>query len=320
MRVSTNSFTNNFLYQIGNLEDQQTTLQSEVSTGLKLSEPEDDPSAMNQVLNLQTEASSTAQYQSNISQTQTTATTASDALNSLQTLVEQAGEIANEAANSQNSSTQLTTYAATVGNLIQEALGVANIHDSNGNYIFAGTNNSAAPFTATTDSNGNVTSVTYNGNTSVASTEIASGLTVSAQSPGENNSGSGAGGVFADSRAGADVFAHLIALQQDLTAAAANGNTSADVAAITADHQNLTKDEDNVVTQISSNAVLQSTLETASNVAQQQATTFTSQMSNDTNADLAQTVTKLQQTQTAYQASLQSGAMVMQLSLMTFLS
>ena len=320
MRVSTNSFTNNFLYEIGNLESQQTALQSEVGTGLKLTEPEDDPSAMNQVLNLQTEASSTAQYQSNIAQIQTTATTASDALNSLQTLVEQAGEIATEAGNSDTSSTQLSTYAATVGNLISEAMGIANTQDSNNNYIFAGTNTGTAPFTATTDSNGNVTSVTYNGNTSVASSEIASGLTVSAQSPGENNSGSGPGGVFADSRAGADVFAHLIALQQDLTTAAANGNTSADTTAITADHTNLTKDEDNVVTQISTNAVLQSTLETASNVAQQQATTFTSQLSNDTNADLATTLTQLQQTQTAYQASLQSGAMVMQLSLMTFLS
>jgi hypothetical protein len=42
-------------------------------------------------------------------------------------------------------------------------------------------------------------------------------------------------------------------------------------------------------------------------------------MSNDTNANLAQTITQLDQTQTAFQAALQSGAMVMQLSLMEFL-
>ena len=42
-------------------------------------------------------------------------------------------------------------------------------------------------------------------------------------------------------------------------------------------------------------------------------------MSNDTNADLAQTLTQLSQTQTAYQAALESGTMVMGLSLLEFL-
>jgi flagellar hook-associated protein 3 FlgL len=74
-----------------------------------------------------------------------------------------------------------------------------------------------------------------------------------------------------------------------------------------------------VVTQISGNAVLQSTLQAAGTVAQQQVTTEDSQMSDDTSANLAQTLTQLDQTQTAYQAALQSGTMVMSLSLMDFL-
>jgi flagellar hook-associated protein 3 FlgL len=320
MRVSTDSFTNNFLYQVGLLQSQQYTLQNEVSTGLTFTSPEENPGAMNQVLNLQTEAGSNTQYQSNISQVQASANTASDALNNLQTLIEQAQEIATEAGGGDVSSTQFSTYAAAVGNLIQEALGIGNTPDANGNYIFSGTDSGTKPFTATTNSNGDVTSVTYNGNTSVANSEIAPGLTVSAQSPGENNTGSGDGGVFADNRAGADIFAHLISLQQDLQSAASSGNSTSASSAFTNDGQNLTKDEDNVVTQISTNGVLQSTLQSAGNVAQQQATNLDAQMSNDTNADLAQTLTQLQQTQTAFQASLQSGAMVMQLSLMEFLS
>jgi|SRR5580658_8285093 flagellar hook-associated protein 3 FlgL len=311
MRVSTTSFSNNFLYQIGQLENQQNTLQSEASSGLKVTLPEDDPSVMNQVLNLQTESSSNTQYQSNISEVQASANTASDTLNSLQTLVEQAGEIATQA-NGVTSPTQLSTYATEVGQMIQEALQLGNTQDSNGNYVFGGTATGSPPFSATTDSSGNVTGVAYNGNSSVANIEIAPGLTVSAQNPGENNTGSGATGVFADSRSGANIFSHLIALQQDLQ----SGDTSA---IASTDRPNLTKDEDNVVTQISGNGVLQSTLQAAGNVAQQQSSNVTTQMSNDTSADLAQTLTQLDQTQTAYQAALQSGTMVMSLSLMDFL-
>jgi flagellar hook-associated protein 3 FlgL len=282
MQVSTTSFSNNFLYEIGQLQSQQTTLQSETTTGLSVTLPEDNPAAMNQVLNLQSEASAGTQYQSNIAQVQNTASTSSDAL------------------------TQ-------VGQLIQQALQIANTQDAQGNYIFGGTDTSAPPFSATTDSSGNVTAVAYNGNTSVAETEIAPGLTVSAQTPGENNTGSGAEGVFADSRTGADLFSHLISLQQDLQ----SGNTSAISSTET---PSLTKDEDNVVTQISGNAVLQSTLQAAGTVAQQQVTNEDSQMSDDTSANLAETLTQLSQTQTAYQAALESGTMIMGLSMMEYLS
>ncbi len=312
MRVSTNSFSDNFLYQIGQLQTQQSTLQNQATTGLSVTLPENDPSVMDQVLNLQTEASSNTQYQSNISAVQNSANSASDALTSLQSLVEQAGEIATEA-NGVTSPTQLSAYATQVGQLIQQALSIANTDNPPGNYIFGGTATGAPPFSATTDANGNVTAVTYSGNTSVAQTEIAPGVTVSAQSPGENNTGSGAEGVFADSRTGANLFSHLISLQQDLQ----SGNTSA---IASTDSPNLAKDEDNVVTQISGNAVVQSTLSAASTSSQQQATSETSEISDDTSANLAQTLTQLSQTQTAYQAALESGTMVMSLSLMDFLT
>jgi flagellar hook-associated protein 3 FlgL len=312
MRVTTTSFSDGFLNQITRLESQQSTLQNEATTGLKVTLPEDNPAAMEQVLNLQSESSANTQYQNNITTLQGTATTASDALNSLQTIVEDASEIATDASGL-TSSTQLAGDATEVSNLIQEALQIGNTQDANGNYIFGGTKTSAPPFTATTDANGNVTGVTYNGNTSVAKSEIAPGLAVTAQSPGENNSGTGPGGVFADSRTGADLFSHLISLQQNLS--------SGDVSAIaTTDTPALTKDEDNVITQISGNAVTQSTLTTVGNTASQQSNNINSEMSNDTNADLAQTLTQLNQTQTAYQAALESGTMVMSLSLLNFLS
>ena len=189
MRVATNSFYNNFDYQLNLLENQQNSLQSEASSGLKLTLPEYNPEGMDQVLNLQTAASANTQYQSNIAQLQSSATTVSTALTGIQTLTNRAGEIATLASNGTNSPQQLATYATEVGSLIQQAVQLGNTQDSQGNYIFGGTQTGTPPFVAATDAAGNVTGVSYQGNTSLAAVEIAPDSTVSAQIPGANTTG-----------------------------------------------------------------------------------------------------------------------------------
>jgi len=311
MRISSSLFTNNFLSQMNQLQGQQIQLQSQATTGLKVTLPEDNPAVMNQALNLQTQDAANTQYQSNITQLQNTATTAATAMSSLQTITEQAGEIATEAGGL-TTPTQLATYAKQVGNLIQEALQAANTQDTQGHYIFGGTINNRPPFAAASDSNGNVTAVTYQGNTDVPESPIGAGQTASAQVPGANNTGSGPSGLLADSRSGADLFRDLISLQQNLT----SGNTAA---IASTDGPNLTTDENHLVSGIAENGVLQSTLESASATATQLDTSITTQTSNLTSADLATTLTKLDQTQTAYQAALQSGMMLMNLSILNFI-
>jgi flagellar hook-associated protein 3 FlgL len=313
MRISNLNVTNSFLTQVQQLQQQMNTLQGQAASGLSVTNPEDNPSVMAQVLNLQTDSASNAAYQNNIKQLQSTATTSATAMTSLQTIISQVNDIATEATSGTNSSTQLATYAAQVASLIQQAVQLGNTQDNNGNYIFSGTATTTQPFAAATDNNGNIMSVAYNGDTEVAQSDIGPNTMVSAQVPGENNTGSGAEGLFADSRTGADLFSHMVALQQDL----ASGNTSA---ISSTDAPALTKDEDNVINQISANGVMQSALTTASSIATAQSTNLATQTSDDTSADLARTITELSQTQTAYEAALESGTKVLQLSLVNFLS
>ena len=61
MRISDSLFINNFLAQTNQLQARQNQLQNETTTGLKVSLPEDDPAAMNQALNLQTQAAANTQ-------------------------------------------------------------------------------------------------------------------------------------------------------------------------------------------------------------------------------------------------------------------
>jgi flagellar hook-associated protein 3 FlgL len=312
MRVSSSTFTGGFIGEIQQLEQQQNTLQEQASSGLSVTLPSDNPSVMSEVLNLQTNGAANTQYQSNITQLQASATTSATAMNSLQTIVSQVNEIATNASSGTASSTQLSTYASEVEACIQQAMQLGNTQDANGNYIFGGTDSSTKPFVATTDANGNVTGVSYKGNTNVNQNDIGLSMTVATQVPGENTTGSGAEGLFADSRTGADLFKDMVSLQQNL----ASGDTSA-ISSTNAPA--LTNDENNIINQISANGVVQSALTAANTMATSQNTNMTTEITNDTSANMAQTMTELDQTQTAYQAALESGTMVMSVSLLNYL-
>jgi flagellar hook-associated protein 3 FlgL len=314
MRVATDSYTNTMLNEFSVLKQQQINLQNQVATGLSVQAPSDNPAAMETTLDDLTSQATEQQYSSNISTAQAQANSVYSVLQSLQTITSQAKTITTEAGSGTNSQTDLNNYASEVGSLIQQALQLVNTQDpATGQYLFGGTNSGQQPFTATTDANGNVTGVTYEGNNSVNQTQVASGITVAVEVPGANTSGAGSYGLITDSRTGADLFNHLIQLQQDLS--------SGDTSAITgADSKNLQNDEDNMTYQVANNGNVQDRLDTASALASAQNTSLTTSISNASGADMVTTMTALNQTQAAYEAALQSSASIMQLSLVDFLT
>ena len=313
MRVAFNSFPDSLVNQLNLLSSQQAQLENEVDTGQSISQLSDDPAVMQQVLDWQVQNSSTAQYQQNITTLQDQATSSYNAINSLQTISAQASEIATEASGTA-SPADLASYASQVNQLIEEGVQAMNSQNAQGGYLFGGTQNSQPPFVATTDASGNVTAVTYQGNDSVPSVEVAPGYSISAQVPGANTSGTGPAGVITDSRTGADFFNHLIALRNDLQA----GNTQA---VTTTDKANLTKDEDNITSQISANGLIQSQLNDASAVASAKSTALTQDISQASDANMATTLTQLSTLQTAYQAALESAGSLFSsnLSLMSYI-
>jgi flagellar hook-associated protein 3 FlgL len=313
MRVATDSYTSTMLNEFSLLKQQQINLQNQVATGLSVQAPSDNPAAMQTTLTDLASQATQQQYSSNISTVQAQANSIYSVLQSLQTITSQANTITTEAGNSTNSPTDLNNYATQVNALMQQALQLVNTQDpATGQYLFGGTSSGQPPFAATTDASGNVTGVTYQGNTSVNQTQVGSGVPVTAAVPGANSSGTGPYGLITDSRNGADLFNHLIQLQQNLS----SGNTSAITAT---DSKNLQKDEDNMTYQVANNGNLQARLNTAASLASTQTNSLTTDISNASGADLAQTLTELGQTQTAYQAALESSASIMQLSILNYL-
>lgn len=314
MRVATDSFVNSMVGQTNALAAQLNNLENEVTTGLDVQAPSDNPGAMVTTLNDLASQSAEQQYSSNITTLQSQANSTYSVLQSLQSIVSQAQSIVTEAGSGTTTQTTLNDYAGQVTALIQQAAQLVNSQDpETGKYLFGGTDSTYPPFTVATDANGNVTGVTYNGNGSVTQDEIAPGVTISTGVPGVNTSGGGTQGLITDSRTGADLFNHLIALQNDLLA----GNTSAISGT---DATNLQNDENNMTYQVAYNGNVQTRLSTAASLAASQNTSLNQAVSNASGTDVVQAMVQLNQTQTAYEAALEVTSRVMQVSLVDFLA
>jgi flagellar hook-associated protein 3 FlgL len=301
------------LNQFNNLASKQYTLQNQASTGLAVQAPSDNPLAMQNTLTYLADNATQQQYSTNINTLQSRATSIDSVLQSLQTISSRAGEIATSGGNATNSQSTLNNYASEVNGLINQVVSAANTKDpASGQYLFGGTASSTPPFTTTTDASGNVTAVTYSGNSTVNQSQIGTNLTTSVDIPGVNNSVTGARGLITDSQSGADFLNHLISLRNNLQ----SGNTTA---IANTDSGNLQKDENNIAYQVANNGVQQNQLTAAATFASSSSSSLNTMITNTSSADLINTVTELNQAQTAYQAALESGSKIMSLSLLNYM-
>jgi flagellar hook-associated protein 3 FlgL len=310
MRVTANTFPDSLIDQLSLLTQRQYRLQNQAATGQRITVPEDDPIGMQRVLDLQTESKAVAQYARNITNLKEQAQANYQVIRDLKKVSDRAGELA-VLADGTKSPEELKVYAIEVTQLIEQAVQVSNAQ-FRGHYLLGGTLSDRPPFVLTTDADGNVAGVTYQGNEAVSESGVASGVTMSTQTIGANTSGSGLRGLITDSRFGADFFNHLIGLQNHLLA----GDTAS---IASTDRPQLNRDEDSLILHASENAVLQGRLESAASAAGQRSSSLEVLISNEADADLAQTLVRLNQTQNAYQAALQSGARLLQNSLLDYL-
>ena len=310
MRIPTNAFPATLVSQLNQLNTRQNRLQNQAATGQRVQWAEDDPAAMQQALGLQSASRANSQYTKNIAFLQERATTTLSTIRGIQTVLDRAGEIAT-LADGTKSPQELTAYASEVDQLIRQAVTASNTQ-SRGDYLFGGTRTDHPPFVLTETAAKEVAGVTYQGNPDTPELEIAAGTSLSVQVAGANTSGVGPQGLLTDSRTGADVFAHLVSLRQHLAA----GDTAAIAAT---DRAALSQDEDNVLYHLANTGAVQARLDTASTTTTSRATELRQAFSNTTDADLAQTLVELTSTQTAYKAALQSGASLLNTSLMDYL-
>jgi flagellar hook-associated protein 3 FlgL len=284
--------------QIGSLTSQESQLQSEVSTGLRISAASDDPTTYGMVMAEDSQGAAINQYSSNATTALAVNQASTSALTQIKAIADQASQIATLATGTLSSS-EMSSYGTNVDQLLQEVVQIGN-SQFNSSYLFSGTAVTTPPYAPTKDVSGNITAVTYNGNTSQAAIPISGSANVAPGSDGTTNQGLAA---FMNS---------LVALRDALNAD--------DTSAVSTAQSGLQTTENTIINGVSELGAVQARITVAQSQQTSLSQTIGQLVSNQTSADLPSTVVKLTQAQNAYQAAVQSAATLMQHDLLTYIS
>lgn len=169
MRIATSTVFADQTATIDNLSYQQTTLGTELSSGIALNQPSDDPQQIGEDLSLHTAVATENTAASNIQNATNQLTYSDSALSSLTDVLQSANQLAVEGASDTLSTSQRQAIAGQVSQLLTEAVNVANT-TYDGQYLFAGTSTSPQPPIQTQGSP--PSSVSFSGNNQTQSQNI----------------------------------------------------------------------------------------------------------------------------------------------------
>ena len=222
-RISTNSmFTN----ETANMLQAQSQLQIEsndLSSGISLHLPSDNPLVVGQVMQLSSDLSTQNSNAQNAQLASNQLTSVDGALSNLTDLLQSARTLAVQGADGTLSSSDRSQIATQIGQLFNEAVSIANTQ-YNGSYIFAGTAvTQNGPVNAVGDP---PTGVSITGNNAIVSENFGNGnsipLSTSLQQAFNVNSADGSN----------DIFTTLLNLQNALTGSSVTGQSLNSIEAI----------------------------------------------------------------------------------------
>jgi flagellar hook-associated protein 3 FlgL len=206
MRISTSMLYDSGVAGIQQREQQQIRLQQQMSSGLRMVSPSDDPVAAAAALEVKQSLALNTQQHVNGDSVKSQLGLEENALSDLTALLQDVKTLAINAGNPALSNAERTSLAAELDGRYQELIGIANRDDGNGNYLFSGYQGATRPFVEVSGGN-----VVYNGDAGQRLVQIGPNRTIAANDSGDS--------VFRAIRTGNGTF----------TASAAAGNTGGGV-------------------------------------------------------------------------------------------
>lgn len=292
MRISTSTQWGTYLTDAQRANERYIAAQKQVVTGLKFQTAADDPVGAQAVISLTALKSRYKQLDTNLRVAKEYMNTGEQVLSQTNDSVQSAYTLALQGANSTNGGTELQALVSQVDELQKRVLSLGNTQLSGNRYLFAGQKVNTKPFTVGTGA------LTFNGDDNAVNVEVrpADVMRVNQQ---------GAGTLYQD------IYAKLETLKNNLSSGDANliGQSVTDM--------------QNLGTQITQyRGDLGSKLQTVTSLAadnSRRMDDLTSQVSDVQDIDIAESMTKLQSTQTGYQAALTVLAQGSKLSLLDYM-
>jgi flagellar hook-associated protein 3 FlgL len=177
MSGALNNIYNNVSYALYLHSIEMARLQEQTTTGSRINRPSDDPSSAYRVITLNSQEKSLENYLNNISDMIGTLEMSSTVIQQIEaTITETKVRLTQVIGGIYHEDTR-ERAAEGINDLLEQAVSLANTKHM-GQYVFGGNNTTSAPYLVER-SNGQITSVTYQGDFENRQVEVASGLTSS---------------------------------------------------------------------------------------------------------------------------------------------
>jgi flagellar hook-associated protein 3 FlgL len=301
-RITTQMTTASVLSSINNVQDQLATTQEQLSTGLSINQPSDNPYGASLAIQLKNDMQGLSNYNSSINDGTAWSSAADTSLQNVMSSLQRVQELTVQASNGTESSTDLSSTADEVDQLADAIKQEANTQ-YNGQYIFSGTASSTQPYS-------NSTGDTFQGNTAAVTRQIGPGSTL--QVNVDISSVLGSGTSANDGK--------LLDTLRSISADLRSGNSAA-VADLSTNQLTNLQSSLSSLTQVQANVgATQNRLTLAGDRITGLQNNDTQALSNDEDVNMAQAMTTFSNEQTAFTAALKAGANIVQSSLMDFLS
>lgn len=179
MRITNNMITDRVLSNLNSNLERLATIQEQMSSGKTVSKPSDDPVYVSRIMRLQAVVQEQEKYQKNMEDAQSYVDNAEAALATVSEVLNRARELGIYGANGSLDDSDRKALADEVDELIDEVIQVAN-SSFDGKYIFAGFETEDPPFSRQADD-----TITYGGDDGKMLWQIARGVTLAVNIPGD---------------------------------------------------------------------------------------------------------------------------------------
>ncbi|MBV8810439.1 MAG: hypothetical protein JO033_17350 [Acidobacteriaceae bacterium] len=146
MIAGLDAYNGGFLADLATIETNIGRENQQISSGVRVDQPSDDPGAINVILEYQSSLDQITQEQSNLSQATTDATAADGALQSASSLMDQLISLGSEAANTSATASTRSSIAEQVQGIESQTVSLANT-TVQGRFIFGGDDPQTQPYT-----------------------------------------------------------------------------------------------------------------------------------------------------------------------------
>jgi flagellar hook-associated protein 3 FlgL len=295
-----------FLTDLDRIQSAMNTVQRQLSSGLRVGQASDDPSAVPSILNTQSEIAQNNQAQTTLNQVGTELKSGDSSLQQAVALIERAITLASQAGSTVNGNTQIATLAGQVQDIQEQLVGLSNT-SVGGRFIFSGDHSQQAAYALDSTQPNGVRQLAP-GNSTLAFTDTNGNTLWKPMTAQQIFDARDTGGAAAAGNVFAAVNSLLTALQNNDSSAAGGTMDSLKAA------------DDHLNQQLGLIGIAETRVTDATTAAAKSVTTEQQELSSLRDADTAGDTVELTQLNTQQQAALSARAKMSQYNLFDFLA